>query len=101
MGALPEGTEEQEEELEANRAREIYFFDVSAMRAGYGVAPSRTVTLQASFWPRRPVKLALGSPPRDEDGTDPAKQLMAVRFEAELGVQLYSVALRLPAGVRA
>eukprot|EP00435_Cladocopium_sp_Y103_P032276 s3077_g8.t1 len=43
--------------------REIFFFNMAAMENGYGSAPSRAITLQASFKPKQPETLAmLGQP---------------------------------------
>jgi len=90
--ALP--TPLDDTERKQDYLREIFFFSMAAMDAGYGTAPSRSVALQASFKPRQPDALALvGSP---AGGGDRTKSQVALRFADELGVELYELSLKQP-----
>lgn len=74
--------------------REIYFFNLAAMDAGYGVAPSRSVTLQASFKPKQPEDFALYGAPSTSSGD--RKSQIAIRFAGTPGVELYDLTLKQP-----
>lgn len=78
--------------------REIFFFNMAAMENGYGSAPSRAITLQASFKPKQPETLAmLGQPAAGPGGAgEKAKSQVAIRFKEEKGVELYDLTLRTP-----
>lgn len=80
-------------------ARELYFFNMAAMEAGYGVSPSRAVTLQAIFRPKKPDSYAiLGT---GTGSGDKAKSHVAIRFEGRPGVELYELSLKPPPAARA
>lgn len=79
----------------ADYLREIYFFNLAAMDAGYGVAPSRSVTLQASFKPKQPEDFALYGAP-STGGSGERKSQIAIRFADTLGVELYDLTLKQP-----
>ncbi|CAK0882187.1 unnamed protein product [Prorocentrum cordatum] len=74
----------------ADYLRELHFFSLSAMEAGYGVAPSRAVLLQASFSPRQPESLALLG------GEPGGRAHAAIRFAGTEGVELYELSIRQP-----
>lgn len=91
--ALPtplETTERKDEYL-----RELHFFNLAEMDAGYGTAQTRVVTLQASFKPRKPEQFALhtGTP---GGGGDRSKVQLALNFGGEKGVTLYELSLKQP-----
>lgn len=90
----PEGTERGDDYL-----RELHFFNLAAMEAGYGVAPSRVVSLQASFQPKQPESLALmgGS----GSGGPGGKSHVAIQFAGTEGVELYELSIRQPTASRA
>lgn len=79
----------------AEYLREIYFFNLAAMDAGYGIAPSRTVALQASFKPRQPETLTLLGGTSSGSG-DRSKSQVALRFADSQGVELYDLSLKQP-----
>jgi len=78
--------------------REIFFFNLAAMDAGYGSAPSRTVALQASFKPNQPETLALTSSSTPGDRT---KSHVAIQFQGQKGLELYELSLKQPAAPKA
>lgn len=92
-----------ETERKSDYLREIYFFNLAAMEAGYGVAPSRTVALQASFKPRQPESLALmaGAAGSGSSGSSGGKPRVAIKFEGEAGLELYDLSLKQPPAPKA
>ncbi|CAJ1455641.1 unnamed protein product [Effrenium voratum] len=78
--------------------REIFFFNMAAMENGYGSAPSRAITLQASFKPKQPETLAmLGQPSTGSGpGGDKAKSQVAIKFKGVNGLELFDLTLRTP-----
>jgi len=99
--ALP--TPLEETQRKADYLREIYFFNLAAMEAGYGVAPSRTVALQASFKPKQPETLALFVPSGGAaaGGDRGGKSQIAIRFADSPGVELYDLSLKQPSTPKA
>jgi len=98
MMALP--TPLENTERKADYMREIFFFNLAAMEAGYGTSASRAVALQASFKPRQPDAFALfGSP--SGGGGDRTKSQVALRFADETGVELYELSLKQPPAPKA
>merc|ERR1712113_840059 len=90
--ALPtplENTERKDDYL-----REMFFFNLAAMDAGYGTAPSRAVALQVSFKPRQPERLALYGVP--SGAGDRSKSQIALRFADSKGAELYDLSLKTP-----
>lgn len=75
--------------------REVFFFNVATMDAGYGTAPSRAVALQVSFKPRQPEQLALYAP-ASTSGNDRGKSQVAMRFVGSRGLELYDLSLKTP-----
>jgi len=73
---------------QADLLPELFVFNLAAMDNGYGVAPSRSVHLQASFDARGPA--ALSMLPSCQGKTAP----MAFRFASTKGVRIYNVSLR-------
>mmetsp|Transcript_136986 Transcript_136986/g.266544 ORF Transcript_136986/g.266544 Transcript_136986/m.266544 type:complete len:612 (-) Transcript_136986:154-1989(-) len=73
--------------------REIFFFNLAAMEAGYGVSPSRAVSLQLSFKPRQPEHMALHG---GLANTGDRKSQIALRFANSQGVELYDLSLKTP-----
>lgn len=76
--------------------REIFFFNMAAMENGYGSAPSRAITLQASFKPKQPETLAMLGQPSAGPSGEKAKSQVAIRFKDTKGVELYDLTLRTP-----
>eukprot|EP00401_Gymnodinium_catenatum_P029000 CAMPEP_0117546744 /NCGR_PEP_ID=MMETSP0784-20121206/46763_1 /TAXON_ID=39447 /ORGANISM="" /LENGTH=450 /DNA_ID=CAMNT_0005343621 /DNA_START=1 /DNA_END=1350 /DNA_ORIENTATION=+ len=79
--------------------REVYFFNMAAMDAGYGASHSRAVTLQASFKPKQPVGFALFGAP-SVGASDRSKSQIALRFEDIPGVELFELNLKQPAAAK-
>jgi len=75
--------------------REIFFFNLPAMEAGYGTAPSRAVALQASFKPKLPEQLALNGAPTGGAASG-GKSNIAIRFVDTPGVELFDLSLKQP-----
>jgi hypothetical protein len=73
--------------------REIFFFNLAAMEAGYGAAPSRAVSLQLSFKPRQPESIALHG---GLGSSGDRKSQIALRFANSEGVELYDLSLKTP-----
>lgn len=73
---------------QADLLPELFVFNLAAMDNGYGVAPSRSVQLQASFDARGPA--ALSMLPSCQGKTAP----MAFRFASTKGIRIYNVSLR-------
>lgn len=86
-------------ERKADYLREIFFFNLAAMDAGYGTGPSKTVALQVSFKPRQPDVLALFASPGGSG--DRSKSQVALRFADERGVELYELSLKQPPAPKA
>lgn len=86
--ALP--TAEPDMPHKADYLREIFFFNTQAMEAGYSLAPSRVVALQASFKPRQPESVALSA------SGAAAKAHVAIRFEGQKGLELFELSLKQP-----
>jgi len=84
----------EEEDIKANALREIHFFNTAAMDAGYGVTPSRAVTLQVAFKPRQPESFALHGSAGTGQGA--GKSQIALRFADEPGIELYELNLKTP-----
>jgi hypothetical protein len=97
--ALPVPFEEADQK--AGHLRELFFFNLAAMEAGYGVSPSRAVALQVSFKPKMPEAFALlggGSGGGNDRG---GKSQIALRFVDTPGIEIYDVSLRqAPAGAK-
>lgn len=74
--------------------RELHFFNLAEMDSGYGTAPTRAVTLQASFKPRRPHAFSIYS--GAGGGGDRSKVQMTMQFQGEKGVTLYELNLKTP-----
>ncbi|CAE7658189.1 U2AF65A, partial [Symbiodinium sp. CCMP2456] len=97
--ALPTPPDDMEKKDEY--VREIFFFNVAAMENGYGSAPSRAITLQASFKPKQPENLALlgqptAGPGAQGGGGEKAKSQIAIRFKDMRGVEVFDLTLRTP-----
>jgi len=75
--------------------REIFFFNMGAMEAGYGVAPSGAVMLQASFKPKQPEAYALHTSHSGNIG-ERARTQMALRFVGYPGVDLFDLDIKQP-----
>jgi hypothetical protein len=78
--------------------RELLFFNLAEMEAGYGTSMTRIVTLQADFKPKKPDSFSLlpGS------GTgDRSKVQVSVYFQNEPGVGLYELSLKQPPAPKA
>merc|ERR1719210_2597959 len=73
--------------------REIFFFNLAAMEAGYGISPSRAVSLQLSFKPRQPESMALHG---GLGNSGDRKSQIALRFANSEGVELYDLSLKTP-----
>mmetsp|Transcript_55412 Transcript_55412/g.124841 ORF Transcript_55412/g.124841 Transcript_55412/m.124841 type:complete len:288 (-) Transcript_55412:105-968(-) len=81
-------------ERKSDYLRELFFFNLASMDAGYGIAPSRAVALQVSFKPKQPEHLALyGAPSGSGDRT---KSQIAIRFSDVRGVELFDLSLKTP-----
>jgi len=93
---LPTPLESTKQPDEHNR--ELYFFNMNAMEAGYGSAQSRIVTLQASFEPRRVQSFALQQSAGSSSGPPAAPKVhLAVQFaEERSGLELYELNLKTP-----
>mmetsp|Transcript_93061 Transcript_93061/g.170773 ORF Transcript_93061/g.170773 Transcript_93061/m.170773 type:complete len:645 (+) Transcript_93061:63-1997(+) len=90
MPTLPEGLPRPEDYF-----RELHFFNLASMEGGYGTAPSRAVTLQASFRPRQPEAFAvLGSSGGGSGGSTAKGVHLVLRFTDKRGVELYELNLR-------
>lgn len=78
--------------------RELHFFNLAEMDAGYGTAQTRVLTLQASFKPRRPDQFSVitGSAGGGGGSADRTKVQMTVQFAGEKGVALYELNLKQP-----
>lgn len=76
--------------------REIFFFNMAAMENGYGSAPSRAITLQASFKPKQPETLAMLGQPSAGPAGEKTKSQVAIRFKDAKGIELYDLTLRTP-----
>lgn len=74
--------------------RELYFFNMAAMEAGYGVSPTKAITVQASFKPKQPESYALLG--TGSSSSDRAKSHVAIRFEGRPGVELFELSLKQP-----
>lgn len=105
--ALP--TPLPETERKSEYLREIYFFNLAAMEAGYGVAPSRVVALQASFKPKQPesIEVAASSSSSGSSsgggsgGSSGGKSQVAIKFAGAKGVELYELSLKQPPAPKA
>jgi len=75
-------------------APEVFFFNLNSMEEGYGLAPSRTVVLQANFKPKQPVDLILQS---GSGSGERSRGQLVVRMRGEKGVELYDITLKQPA----
>uniref|UniRef100_A0A7S2LEU0 Uncharacterized protein n=1 Tax=Zooxanthella nutricula TaxID=1333877 RepID=A0A7S2LEU0_9DINO len=82
----------------AERVRDIFFFNMAAMGAGYGLAPSRVVALQASFQERHPTSFALTA---TSSAQDRGKSHIALQFEGTKGVELFELNLKPPQAPKA
>lgn len=93
---LPTPLESTKQPDEHNR--ELYFFNMNAMEAGYGSAQSRIVTLQASFEPRRVQSFALQQSSGPSSGPPATPKVhLAVQFAEERGgLELYELTLKTP-----
>jgi len=80
----------------ADYLRDLIFFSMSAMEAGYGSQPSQAIMLQASFRPRRPDAV-VQMPVTQEKG----RSYLAIRFEGETGVELFELNMKPPAPPKA
>lgn len=81
--------------------RELYFFSIPFMEAGYGTHPSRAVSLQVDVNPKEIQKFRLyGLPKAANTGTggdrDRSKAQMAVTIVGGRGLELYELALKQP-----
>eukprot|EP00927_Polykrikos_kofoidii_P022223 TRINITY_DN20801_c0_g1_i1.p1 TRINITY_DN20801_c0_g1~~TRINITY_DN20801_c0_g1_i1.p1 ORF type:complete len:703 (+),score=134.73 TRINITY_DN20801_c0_g1_i1:112-2109(+) len=76
--------------------RELFFFDMAAIEAGYGVAPSRSVVLQVSFKPKQPAAFAVYSPSGGSPvaAGEKTKTQIALRFENQSGLDVFEVTLK-------
>lgn len=75
--------------------RELHFFNLAEMDAGYGTAPTRVVTFQANFNPRRPNQFAIYSGGAG-GGADRGKVQLTLHFVGEKGLSLYELNLKQP-----
>eukprot|EP00438_Fugacium_kawagutii_P022319 Skav221790 [mRNA] locus=scaffold4067:104399:111491:- [translate_table: standard] len=84
--------------LQDEYVREIFFFNMAraSMENGYGSAPSRAITLQASFKPKQPETLAMLGQPGPSGSCEKAKSQVAIRFKDAKGIELYDLTLRTP-----
>jgi hypothetical protein len=74
--------------------RELFFFNIGAMEAGYGDTESRSLTLQASFGHRRVDSFALLS---QSGSSGSAKMHLALRFaNSPSNLELYDLQLKTP-----
>eukprot|EP00928_Gymnodinium_smaydae_P075137 TRINITY_DN5813_c0_g4_i1.p1 TRINITY_DN5813_c0_g4~~TRINITY_DN5813_c0_g4_i1.p1 ORF type:complete len:676 (+),score=185.42 TRINITY_DN5813_c0_g4_i1:65-2092(+) len=76
---------------------ELLLFNIAAMEAGYGAAPSRALSAQLSLGERRPLAFAMldvaGFP--SEGGKSAAgKSALALTFEGASGVELYEFSMK-------
>jgi len=95
--ALPTPPDDMEKKEQF--VRELFFFNMAAMENGYGSAPSRAITLQASFKPKQPEDLALLGQPGGNGGAqggEKAKSQIAIRFKDMRGVEVFDLTLRTP-----
>jgi len=75
-------------------AQDLYFFQPGAMEAGYGIAPSRAVAVQASFAHKQPDMFALLH--HTTEGAYKPSAHIAIRFDGLPGIDFYNVTLRTP-----
>mmetsp|Transcript_74125 Transcript_74125/g.141083 ORF Transcript_74125/g.141083 Transcript_74125/m.141083 type:complete len:605 (-) Transcript_74125:170-1984(-) len=85
----------------AEHMRELYFFSIPFMEAGYGTYPSRAIALQVDVKPKEIEQFKLYSLPKSgSTGTagdrDRAKALVAMTIAGERGVELYELVLKQP-----
>jgi len=80
----------------ADYIREMFFFNLAAMDAGYGTTSSRAVALQVSFQPRQPDALAIVGTSSGGSGDRSKSSQVALRFAGERGVELYDLSLKQP-----
>mmetsp|Transcript_28164 Transcript_28164/g.45275 ORF Transcript_28164/g.45275 Transcript_28164/m.45275 type:complete len:613 (-) Transcript_28164:97-1935(-) len=78
--------------------RELLFFNLAEMEAGYGTSATRTVTLQANFKPKRPDSFSLFS---GGGSADRSKVQLSIHFKNETGVGLYELSLKQPPAPKA
>jgi len=77
--------------------RELYFFNIGAMEAGYGTAPSRAVTFQASFEDRKLHSFSVLPSPGSSSSGAVGKVYMVLQFDGETGgLELYELSLKTP-----
>jgi len=88
----------------ADSLRELFFFNLGAMEAGYGTAPSRCITVQLGFHPRQPAafsmhQTAITTPPQPGRHHIPqptSKSHLAIRFRDSPGIELFDMTVRQP-----
>lgn len=76
--------------------RELFFFNLAPLETGFSVTPSRLVTLQLSFAPRRPEAFALAPPGAVAGNSGGQKLQIALRFAGVPGVDLFDFSLKMP-----
>lgn len=91
---LPSPLEETKRPEEYNR--ELFFFNLAAMEAGFGDTESRSVTLQASFGSRRLESYSLLSQ-SGGSSSGGAKMHLVLRFlDSPSSLELYDLTLKTP-----
>jgi len=81
-------------ERSSNKLRELYFFNLAAMEAGYGSSPTNAVALQAIFTPLKPDSFVLLS--SSTSASERLKSQIALRFQNTLGIELYDLSMKQP-----
>lgn len=79
----------------SDHLRELFFFNLAALDAGYGSATSRVVTLQASFKPQQPLCLAMHSGAAGGSSSS-ARATIAFRMANSSGLEIYELSLKQP-----
>mmetsp|Transcript_30104 Transcript_30104/g.70189 ORF Transcript_30104/g.70189 Transcript_30104/m.70189 type:complete len:610 (+) Transcript_30104:133-1962(+) len=80
----------------SDRLRELFFFNLAGMEAGYGAAPSRAVALQTSFKPQQPKRFEIFSKAAGTGG-ERSKSLMFLQMIGQPGLEIYDLNLKLAA----
>lgn len=78
---------------QANCSREIFVFNLAPMAAGYGAAPSKVVSLQASFKPKQPSSLEITVAASAQERS---MGFAAVQFVGYKGVEVFDVNMKPP-----
>eukprot|EP00929_Paragymnodinium_shiwhaense_P087803 TRINITY_DN47944_c0_g1_i1.p1 TRINITY_DN47944_c0_g1~~TRINITY_DN47944_c0_g1_i1.p1 ORF type:complete len:594 (-),score=131.35 TRINITY_DN47944_c0_g1_i1:138-1919(-) len=94
-GMLPESATSADDYRDHEHVRELLFFNMEAMEQGFAERHSRAVSVQVSFGKRVPEDFALVRAPLLHRNDARSRARLALRFEGESGLQLYSVNLKM------